>query len=76
MPDKAMWQELADLTSDHPAKWMIWEGEPLPEITMRLKSVGIESIVFSPCGNSPEQGEFLSVMRRNVEALRTVFGDR
>ncbi len=74
MPEEAMWQELADLTSDHPAKWMIWEGEPLPEISTRLKAAGIESVVFDPCGNTPQEGEFLSAMRRNVEALRTVFG--
>ena len=74
MPDKAMWQELADLTSDHPAKWMIWEGEPSPEITAKLVAQGIQSVVFNPCAGTPDGGEFFSVMKLNMAALKTVFG--
>jgi zinc transport system substrate-binding protein len=73
MPNDAAWQELSDLVADHPAKWMIWEGKPLPEIAKRLRSMGIESVVFNPCGGTPEQGDFLSVMRRNLADLERIY---
>lgn len=74
MPSEAMWQELTTLLGSHPAKWMIWEGEPSPEIRPRLGAQGIQSVVFDPCGGAPDEGDFLSAMERNVAALKTVFG--
>jgi zinc transport system substrate-binding protein len=76
VPDEPMWAEFRNLMQKHPAKWMIWEGEPLPAVSARLRAAGVEPVVFSPCGNTPQQGDLLSVMRRNVEALRTVLGGR
>lgn len=73
MPDGSMWQELKELVDAHPAKWMIWEGDPDPEITTKLAGLGIQSVVFDPCAGKPEQGDFLSVMQKNVTALQTVF---
>ncbi len=35
----------------HLAKWMIWEGEQIKEPADKLKSLGIQSLVFDPCGN-------------------------
>jgi zinc transport system substrate-binding protein len=74
-PDEQMWTHLKEIVKEHPAKWMIWEGEPLPQSIAKLKEMGIESIVFDPCGNQPERGDFLSVMRQNVENLRKIFKD-
>ncbi len=55
---------------------MIWEGEPLQKSVAKLKEMGIESVVFDPCGNRPDSGEFISVMKSNVVNLEKVFGDR
>ncbi|MCO6456114.1 MAG: zinc ABC transporter substrate-binding protein [Pirellulaceae bacterium] len=74
MPSEAMWSELEKLRQQHPARWMIWEGPPLPEIESRLEQQGVRSVVFAPCGNVPPSGDLLSVMRQNVENLRPVFG--
>jgi zinc transport system substrate-binding protein len=74
-PDEQMWTHLEEIVKEHPAKWMIWEGEPEPRSVAKLKEMGIESIVFDPCGNKPDDGDFLSVMRRNVENLREIFRD-
>jgi zinc transport system substrate-binding protein len=73
MPDATMWKELEDLLAEHPAKWMIWEGVPSDEVVQKLKGMGIESTVFAPCGNVPERGDFLDVMRQNVKNLEIVF---
>jgi zinc transport system substrate-binding protein len=65
--------ELKGILKEHPANWMIWEGEPIKESAQRLQAVGIDSLVFDPCGNAPDQGDFLSVMRQNLKNLSPVF---
>ena len=61
------------MLADHSAKWMIWEGEPLEATVEKLEEKGIGSLVFSPCSNVPEQGDFLSVMQRNTKNLEMAF---
>ena len=70
--DKAM-QELQTLLGQHPAKWMIWEGEPAKESVAKLEALAVNSIVFDPCGNVPEEGDFMTVMKSNVSALENSF---
>jgi zinc transport system substrate-binding protein len=48
---------------------MVWEGEPLAEVESRLAGMGIESVVYDPCGNSPESGDFGSVILQNIANL-------
>jgi zinc transport system substrate-binding protein len=71
MPDADALAQLDELLPEHPARVMLWEGEPLPESVALLQAKGISSIVFDPCGNRPDQGDFLQVMDRNVRALET-----
>jgi zinc transport system substrate-binding protein len=73
VPDDAMWKEFEKLLAKHPARWMIWEGEPSAETVKRLEALGVKSVVFDPCGNTPESGDYLSVMRRNVEQLALAY---
>ena len=72
VPDEAAMAELKEILAEHPAKWMIWEGEPAAESVAKLNSLGIKSIVIDPCGNRPESGDFLSVMRQNLANLGTI----
>jgi zinc transport system substrate-binding protein len=72
-PDESAWSELEHFQRDHPARWMIWEDEPLPESVERLAKMGIRSIVFNPCGNRPDEGDFMSVMESNVENIKLIF---
>ena len=69
MPGEDMWQELGEILKDHPAEWMIWESQPMNETVEKLKAMGVGCIVFDPCGSRPEQGNLLSVMNSNLEAL-------
>ena len=69
MPDDAQWQELQTLLEGHAAGWMLWEGQPLAAAVERLAALGVRSLVFDPCGNRPEEGDFLSVMRENAAQL-------
>jgi zinc transport system substrate-binding protein len=72
-PDERSWQELEALLADHPAKWMLWEAEPLPETRARLGELGVASAVFAPCGSRPAAGDYLSVMETNLTNLKPVF---
>ena len=73
VPGDEQWIELRGILKDHPTQWMIWESDPIKKSVERLKTMGTYSLVFNPCGNVPEQGDFLSVMRENVKNLRQVF---
>ena len=73
MPEDEQWHTLQSLLAKHAAKWMIWEGEPITASVEKLQALGVESLVFDPCANTPEQGDFLSVMQQNVVNLQQAF---
>ncbi|SEF63767.1 metal ABC transporter substrate-binding protein [Vibrio hangzhouensis] len=71
-PSDRQWRELDLLVSKRSAKWMIWESEPLDDSVATLKHRGVNSIVFAPLGNLPEQGDFLTQMRINIQQLQKI----
>jgi zinc transport system substrate-binding protein len=73
IPSAKMWDELASLLEQHPAKWMIWEGKPVAQNVDRLSELGLQSTVFDPCGNTSEKGDYLTIMQQNIENVRQVF---
>ena len=73
LPGEAQWSDLLDVLKSHPAQWMIWEAAPMPESVQRLKSTGLDSLVFDPCGNVPENGDFMQVMRQNIDGLKQAY---
>ena len=73
VPDAPQWLEFEELLQSHPAEWMVWEGDPIEASVEKLAAVGVGSFVFDPCGNTPEEGDFLTVMNANVESLRAAY---
>lgn len=71
---EAEWAAFADRLQAHPARWMLWEGEPSAENRRRLGTLGIQSAVYDPCANRPDTGDLLDVMDANAGQLRRVFG--
>ncbi len=67
------WQALKNLLSDYQANWMIWEAKPVADTANRLKSMGINYLVYQPIGNRPAIGDFISVMRDNLMNLEQAF---
>ncbi|MEM9017006.1 MAG: metal ABC transporter substrate-binding protein [Verrucomicrobiota bacterium] len=65
-------KELEQVLAEHEAKWMLWEGAPGSVAVEFLEEKGIGSVVFDPCANRPEDGDWLSVMRSNLETLDEV----
>jgi zinc transport system substrate-binding protein len=73
MPQQNQWDALQQLLATHDAKWMIWEGQPDKQALARLQTLGISSLVFSPCANTPEEGDFVSVMKNNIREIEKAF---
>ncbi len=82
MPDEAAIAAIAAILKDQPARAILWESRPLPEIAARLKAeLGIESFVYSPCemlsAADRAKGEnFLTVMKTNLGNLRAALALR
>ena len=73
-PTDEQWDELAALHTEHPARWMIWESQPVAAIVERLEGMGIGVIVLDPCATPPDDGDYLSVMRDNLANLSAAAG--
>jgi zinc transport system substrate-binding protein len=63
------WIEVRKILAAHRATIMIWEDEPLLAMTQRLSDIGVKTVVFHTAANEPGEGDFLSVMRKNIERL-------
>jgi len=74
VPTESQWNQLEGILRDHPAKWMIWEGKPADTTVERLRALGVESVVFTPCANRPPEGDFVTVMTENGRSLQRSFG--
>jgi zinc transport system substrate-binding protein len=73
-PEQIMLEELAGLLETHAAQWMIWEGAPGEDTRRKLRELGLEVIVYEPCGNEPDEGDFMSVMNRNAQSFEDLIG--
>jgi len=73
-PSHREWSRFEKLLEEHPAEWMIWEAEPLASVAARLEGLGVRSVVFDPCGNTPEQGDLARVMDSNLDRLEAAWG--
>jgi len=72
LPSAEQWAVFKDKFKAYPGKIMLWEGKPLPEVQKQLETLGITVVVFDPCANKPESGDFLSVMKQNLSNLKAV----
>lgn len=73
MPAEEGWKELEALLTKHPARWMIWEGQPIETNSQRLHGMGINSVVFDCLPNRPATGDYLSVMNDNLKQLEKIY---
>ena len=68
-PADAQWEALDAILADHPATVMIWEAPPLAEVDAALVERGLRAVVLETAANRPENGDFLDILRRNLNAL-------
>jgi zinc transport system substrate-binding protein len=69
-----MRDELSAMLEGHPAKSMVWEGAPIEQNVKLLDERGLRSTTYDPCGNVPEEGDFLTTMTQNIENLSNALG--
>jgi len=68
-------QELAKLKTlieEHQASWMIWESNPTKDSQARIRQLGLEILVVSPCGNRIGDKDWLQMMHSNVLMLESI----
>jgi len=68
-PSDAEWQRLAGRLRNQRASVMLWEGEPSPATTAKLRELGITPVVFETGAWTPAQGDYLTLMQQNIERL-------
>ena len=49
---------------------MLWEVDPLESTRVALEGRGVGIIVFEAVGNRSKRGDLVSVLRRNIDAVR------
>ena len=69
-PSDEQWRELEELVAPRPSSWMLWEDDPIQETRDRLRTLGVRVVVFRPAATRPKTGDYLTVMRRNLERLQ------
>ncbi len=72
-PDEDGWRALEALIDEQPAHLLIWEAEPREDVVRRLAGLGVESLVFAPCGNRCGD-DWLAVQEANVARLEAAAG--
>ncbi len=74
--DARAFEALDALLESHPARLMIWEGEPVQDTRRALEDRGIAVVVFEPLGNRPADGDFLTEMAASVSRLKAAVASR
>ena len=68
-PTTSAWIELQQILAEHPAKFMLWEEQPLSSTVERLARSGLKVLVFYTAANRPAEGDYLTVMDSNTESI-------
>ena len=64
------WSSFMGKLDPRDLKLMLWEDDPSEATASKLESAGFQVVVFRPCGNVPEVGNFVEAMNENIENLR------
>lgn len=74
MPTVDQWDDLKKIITENQARVMIWEDNPIEEIKSKLLELKVSVVVFNPCANVPEVGDFMDMMNENLNQLELVVG--
>ena len=69
LPSEKQWIEFDHLLEHYPSSIMLWEDEPVTEVRALLNKKGLDVVVFNPCANMPDQGDFILSMKKNIKTL-------
>lgn len=68
-PNEDQWIEFIQRLKDNPANLMLWEGAANESVKLKLSELKVSSVVFNPCANMPSDGDFINVMKGNIQNL-------
>lgn len=68
-----MLHEIDHLKKEKGIRVMVWERSPLKASSVELAKRGIQSVVVLPLQNTPENGDFMLQMQKNLRALQSLF---
>lgn len=68
-PSDEQWRELESMVARSKRNLMLWEGQPNKNIENKLHEFNIDVLVFDPCGTMPAKGDFMSVMKDNMDRI-------
>ena len=69
-PSDGQWRAFEERVGTRPTSWMFWEDAPIQETVDRLRTLGVSIVVFDPVGARPDEGDYLTVMQKNLERLQ------
>lgn len=68
--DPATERTIAERAKTHPAKLILFESEPSPALAEALRErLGLVSVLYSPAETPNPEGDYLAVMRQNLDRL-------
>lgn len=68
-PTDAQWDQLSALMSKTGASILIWEAAPPAAARAKASAMGLRDIVLPTLANRPEDGDFISAMRKGLADL-------
>ena len=68
------WSAFDQAIAESSATLMLWEGPPLASTRSALDTRRVMVVVFDPAANVPAEGDFLEVMRANVNRFSCASG--
>lgn len=68
-PSDEQWRELGSMVARSKRNLMLWEGQPNKNTENKLHEFNIDVLVFDPCGTMPAKGDFMSVMKDNMDRI-------
>jgi zinc transport system substrate-binding protein len=71
-PGTRDWIDFGNLLREHPARLMIWEASPSDSVRGKLDQMGVQSVVFNPAGNQPDQGDYFLIMEESLRRLKAL----
>lgn len=74
VPSDAQVDAMRTLADAKGARLILWESDPAPGVRARFDAKGLASVVFSPCEQPPEEGDYLAAMRANIARLKAALG--
>lgn len=75
-PSEEQWNKLEAELAGQPASWMLWQVEPIRKTSDRLQELGVGVVVFETGALPPSSGDYLTVMRRNLDRLKAAIASQ